>query len=133
MFFNTFAGSPVSAAVGLAVLDVIERQQLVRNARETGEYLQQRLWELTHRHERAVAVRGKGLFFGLELVTDPRTRAPATMETGRLINDMRRRGVLISAIGPHGNVLKMRPPMVFEREHADLLLTTLEEALGALQ
>jgi 4-aminobutyrate aminotransferase-like enzyme len=105
---------------------------LVRNARDTGEYLQQRLCELALRHERVVAVRGKGLFFGLELVTDPRTRAPATMATRRLINDMRRRGVLISAIGRHGNVLKMRPPMVFEREHADLLLTTLEEALGAL-
>ncbi len=133
MFFNTFAGSPVSAAVGLAVLDVIERQQLVRNAHDTGEYLQQRLRELALRHERVLAVRGKGLFFGLELVTDPRTRAPATMETRRLINDMRQRGVLISAVGHHGNVLKMRPPMVFEREHADLLLTTLEEALGALR
>jgi 4-aminobutyrate aminotransferase-like enzyme len=133
MFFNTFAGNPVSAAVGLAVLDVIERQQLVRNAHDTGEYLQQRLWELAQRHERVIAVRGKGLFFGLELVSDRRTRAPATTQTRRLVNDIRRRGVLISAIGHHGNVLKMRPPMVFEPEHADLLLTTLDEALGALR
>lgn len=132
MFFNTFAGNPVSAAVGLAVLDVIERQQLMRNAHEMGEYVQQRLRELAARHERVIAVRGRGLFFGLELVKDLRSRTPATAEARWLINEMRRRGVLISTIGPHGNVLKIRPPMVFGREHADLLLTTLGEALRAL-
>ena len=131
MFFNTFAGNPVSAAVGLAVLDVIERQSLVRNARETGEYVQSQLRKLAARHEKVSSVRGKGLFFGLELVTDRDTRAPATAAARRIVNEMRRRGVLISTIGPHGNVLKMRPPMVFEREHADLLLTALDEALQA--
>jgi 4-aminobutyrate aminotransferase-like enzyme len=132
MFFNTFAGNPVSAAVGLAVLDVIEQEELMRNARETGAYLHQQLSELMKRHARVVAVRGKGLFFGLELVTDLRTRAPATDEARRLINDMRRGGVLISTIGHHGNVLKMRPPMVFGREHADILLGALDAALRAL-
>ena len=133
MFFNTFAGNPVSAAVGLAVLDVIERQQLVRQAHDIGTYVQQQLGVLAGRHERVIAVRGKGLFFGLELAKDRRSRAPATAEARSLINDMRRRGVLISTIGHHGNVLKMRPPMVFGREHADLLLTTLDEALQALK
>ena len=133
MFFNTFAGNPVSAAVGLAVLDVIERQQLVRQAHDVGTYLQQQLGVLADRHERVVAVRGKGLFFGLELAKERRSLAPATAEARSLINDMRRRGVLISTIGHYGNVLKMRPPMVFERQHADLLLTTLDEALGALK
>ena len=132
MFFNTFAGNPVSAAVGLAVLDVIEQEQLVRNARATGDYVQQQLGALAERHERVVAVRGKGLFFGLELVKDRRSRTPATAEARSLINDMRRRGILISTIGHHGNILKMRPPMVFGREHADLLLTNLDEALRAL-
>ena len=133
MFFNTFAGNPVSAAVGLAVLDVIEQQQLVSHAHDVGEYLQSRLRDLAERHERVVAVRGKGLFFGLELVSDRSTRAPATGEARWLINEMRRRGVLISTIGHHGNVLKMRPPMVFERDHADLLIGTLDEALGAME
>ena len=132
MFFNTFAGNPVSAGVGLAVLDVIEKQQLVRNAHEVGEYLQQHLQALTERHEQAVAVRGKGLFFGLELVADRRTRTPATAGARQLINDMRRRGVLISTIGHHGNILKMRPPMVFGREQADLLVGTLDDALSAM-
>ena len=133
MFFNTFAGNPVSAAVGLAVLDVIEQQQLVSHAHEVGEYLQTRLRDLAERHEPVIAVRGKGLFFGLELVSDRSTRAPATAEARRLINEMRRRGVLISTIGHHGNVLKMRPPMVFGREHADMLIGTLDEALGAME
>lgn len=133
MFFNTFAGNPVSAAVGLAVLDVIEQQQLVSHAHEVGEYLQSRLRNLAERHERVIAVRGKGLFFGLELVSDRSTRVPATAEARWLINEMRRRGVLISTIGHHGNVLKMRPPMVFERDHADLLIGTLDEALGAME
>lgn len=131
MFFNTFAGNPVSAAVGLAVLDVIEQEQLLRNALDVGEYLQQRLHVLTERHEQVAAVRGRGLFFGLELVKDRRSRTPATDDARRLVNDMKRRGVLISTIGPHGNVLKMRPPMVFARDHADMLIETLEEALTA--
>ena len=130
MFFNTFAGNPVSAAVGMAVLDVIEQEQLLRNALEVGDYLQQRLHALAERHDCVACVRGQGLFFGLELVDQ--ARAPATAAARRLINDMRRRGVLISTIGPHGNVLKMRPPMVFGREHADLLIGALDEALGTL-
>lgn len=133
MFFNTFAGNPVSAAVGMAVLDVIEQEQLLRNASEVGDYLQQRLHALAERHECVASVRGQGLFFGLELVEHRRSHAPATVAARRLINDMRRRGVLISTIGPHGNVLKMRPPMVFSREHADLLIGALGDALEALE
>ena len=132
VYFNTFAGNPVSAAVGLAVLDVIERQQLIRNARETGEYLQSRMSELAERHERASTVRGKGLFFGLELLSDRSTRAPATADARRVINGLRRRGVLVGTMGPHGNILKIRPPMVFGRDHADLLLAALDEELGSL-
>lgn len=132
MFFNTFGGNPVSAAVGLAVLDVLEGEQLIANARAVGDYLQQQLQQLARRHAIIGRVRGQGLFFGLELVKDHQTFAPATAETRRLVNDLRRRGVLISSIGPYHNVLKMRPPMVFRREHADLLLELLEPAIAAL-
>lgn len=132
MFFNTFGGNPVSAAVGLAVLDVLQQEQLLENARALGEHLQQQLQQLAERHALIGRVRGQGLFFGLELVQDRTSFTPATAETRRLVNDMKRRGVLISSIGPHQNVLKMRPPMVFRHEHADLLLATLEQALAAL-
>jgi len=132
MFFNTFGGNPVSAAVGLAVLDVLQDDHLVDNARNMGDYLQERLQRLAQRHAIIGRVRGQGLFFGLELVKDRSTFAPATAETRRLVNDMKRRGVLISSIGPDNNVLKMRPPMVFQREHADHLLEVLEPAIAAL-
>lgn len=132
MFFNTFAGNPVSAAVGMAVLDVIEQQQLLRNAEQIGAYIQQRLQALAERHAGVASVRGRGLFFGLELVEDRATRVPAGAAARRLVNDMKRRGVLVSTIGPHGNVLKMRPPMVFERSHADVLMDTLDAALEDL-
>lgn len=132
MFFNTFGGNPVSAAVGLAVLDVLEGEQLIANARTVGDYLQQQLQQLAQRHPIIGRVRGHGLFFGLELVKDHQSFAPATAETRQLVNDLKRRGVLISSIGPDNNVLKMRPPMVFQREHADLLLELLEPAIAAL-
>jgi 4-aminobutyrate aminotransferase-like enzyme len=131
-YFNTFGGNPVSAAAGRAVLDVIEREQLLANAREVGGYVREGLDGLMARHAIIGNVRGRGLFFGLELVHGDADRSPATAETKRLMNLMRERGVLISRIGRHDNILKMRPPMVFAREHADLLLSTLDDAFLAL-
>ncbi len=132
MYFNTFGGNPVSAAVGMAVLDVIEQERLLDNAARVGAFVQEGLLALQKRHDIVGAVRGRGLFFGLDLVRDRRTKAPAEAECKQLVNEMRRRGVLISRIGPHGNVLKMRPPMVFSRDNTALLLETLEDALHAI-
>ena len=132
MYFNTFAGNPVSAAVGMAVLDVLRDEALLENARVVGEYTLARLAELAQRHPIIGDVRGGGLFFAVELVRDRATRAPAPTESGRLVNLMRERGVLISRIGPGDNILKIRPPMVFAREHADLLIETLDGVLRDL-
>ena len=77
-------------------------------------------------------VRDKGLFMAVELVSDRSSRAPAGTESGRLINLMRERGALISRLGRFDNVLKLRPPLPFGREHADILLATLDECLAAL-
>ena len=77
-------------------------------------------------------IRGRGLFFGAELVRDRDTLEPATAEARQLINSMRDRGVLISRIGKHDNILKMRPPMPFANEHADLLLSVLDDCLEEL-
>jgi len=87
---------------------------------------------LQSRHSLIGDVRDKGLFFAVELVLDRASKAPATQETARLVNAMRQSGVLISRIGRHDNILKMRPPMPFNREHADLLLATLGECLDKL-
>ena len=132
MYFNTFAGNPVSAAVGLSVLDVLHDEHLMDNARQVGAYTLAKLAELAGRHPLIGDVRGAGLFFAVELVRDRATKQGAAAETGRLVNLMRERGVLISRIGPHDNILKIRPPMVFAREHADLLVDTLDGAFRDL-
>lgn len=130
LYFNTFAGNPVSSAAGTAVLEVIEDEDLMGNARRVGAYLQQRLELLAQRHDLVGSVRGRGLFFGLEFLTA--SKAPAVAESKRLINLMRDRDVLISKVGSHDNILKMRPPLQFSIENADLLLSTLDDALAKI-
>ncbi|TDL43030.1 aspartate aminotransferase family protein [Kocuria rosea] len=132
MYFNTFAGSPVSSAAGLAVLQVMQEESLMARAAELGEYIGARLHTMAQGSPHVRTVRGRGLFFGLELTTPDGNRRAAADLTKALVEDMRERGVLISRIGPQDNVLKMRPPLVFTREHADLLLERLDAALGAL-
>jgi 4-aminobutyrate aminotransferase-like enzyme/Ser/Thr protein kinase RdoA (MazF antagonist) len=126
--FSTFGGNPVACAAALAVLDVIEDEGLVANAAETGSYLRQGLEALAGRHPVIGDVRGEGLLLGVELVDEE--RVPAAGRAGRVTEAMRERGILISTTGPAGNVLKIRPPLVFQREHADLLLQTLDEVLA---
>ena len=131
-YFNTFAGNPVSAAVGLAVLDVLEDEALMANARSVGTYIQSHLDALANHHPMIESVRGRGLFFGLELV-DPVSRLPATAPTGAIVNALREQGVLVSRIGPHANVLKMRPPMPFSRNNADQLAEALDHVFTILE
>ena len=131
-YFNTFGGNPVSCAVGMAVLDVIENEGLVANAAAVGAHLMAGLKELAGRHALIGDVRGAGLFVGAELVTDRDSRAPATAETAALVNGLRDKRVLISAAGPAANVLKIRPPLVFSRDNADLFLTAVDEVLTGM-
>lgn len=132
MYFNTFGGNPVSAAVGLAVLNVLEEERLLENARRVGDYVIAGLQRLQTRHALIGDVRGRGLFFAVEMVKDRKTQEPAGPETKRIVNGMRERGVLISRIGPHDNILKIRPPMPFNTENADLLLQTLDDVMTGL-
>ena len=127
--FSTFGGNPVACAAALAVLAVIEEEGLVTNAAETGSYLRHGLAALAERHRLIGDVRGQGLLLGVELVQDRDTRAPAAGYASRVRENMRERGVLLGTAGPAGNVLKIRPPLVFRSEHADRLLRTLDEAL----
>ncbi len=128
-FFSSFGGNPVSAAVGMAVLDVIEAEGLQDRSRITGAHLKAGLQGLAQTHAIIGDVRGQGLFRGVELVRDRATLEPATAEAGRIANAMREAGVLISTDGPHDNVLKIKPPMAFGVAEADLLLGALEGAL----
>ncbi len=131
-YFNTFGGNPVSCAVGRAVLEVIEGENIIANARETGAYLRDGLRGLAKRFEPIGDVRGAGLFVGLELVKDRQSKAPDGELTAKLVNGLRERRVLISAAGPHANVLKIRPPLVFRREHADRFLEAIEATLAEI-
>lgn len=128
-WFNTFGGNPVSCAAGMAVLDVIEAEGLVANALDTGAYLTSRLRALAAEHEAIGDVRGPGLYLGVDLVTDRATKAPATALAADVANHARDRGVLVSTDGPADNVLKIKPPIVFGRDHADLLCDALHDAL----
>lgn len=129
MYFNTFGGTPVSCAVGMAVLDALEEDNLMQNAVTTGAYVTEGLRKLQQKHELIGDVRDLGMFFGVELVTDRNTRAPAKVIARRVINLMRDQGVLISTIGVYDAILKLRPPMPFQIEHADILLHTLDTVL----
>ncbi|MGB8859515.1 MAG: aminotransferase class III-fold pyridoxal phosphate-dependent enzyme [Ilumatobacteraceae bacterium] len=129
-WFNTFGGNPVSCAAGMAVLDVIEQESLIARAADTGGYLLRRFGELAALHAAVGDVRGRGLYLGIDLVSDRSTKAPATALAADIANRMRERGVLISTDGPHDNVIKIKPPIVFTREHADILCTELDDALS---
>jgi 4-aminobutyrate aminotransferase-like enzyme len=126
-YFNTFGGNPVSAAVGLAVLEVIEREDLISNAATVGACLQEGLLALGRRYDLIAQVRGAGLFVGLDLARDG---LPATAETARIVNGLRERRILISASGLGANVLKIRPPLPFSTENAATFLTALDEVLA---
>ena len=129
--FSTFGGNPVACAAALAVLAVIEDEGLAQHAAEMGGYLREGLLALQRRHPAIGDVRGNGLLLGVDLVGDPQTRAPDARRAGQVTEAMRERGILLGATGPAGNVLKIRPPLVFQRDHADLLLGTLDEVLAA--
>ena len=129
--FSTFGGNPVAGTAALAVLAVIEDEHLVTNAAEVGSYLRQGLVKLAERHALIGDVRGEGLLLGVELVDDQATRAPAAGRARKVTEAMRQRGILLGATGPAGNVLKIRPPLVFQREHADLLVQTLDDVLAS--
>ncbi|MBG6085126.1 aspartate aminotransferase family protein [Zhihengliuella flava] len=131
MYFNTFAGSPVSSAAAHAVLRVMDAEQLRPRARQNGEFIAARLEQLAREYPAVASVRGQGLFFGLTLVRPDGSAAP---EAARALTErMREAGVLISKIGREDNVLKMRPPMVLERAEAELLLDRLAACLSALE
>lgn len=130
-YFNTFGGNPVSAAAGLAVLDVIEQEGLQDNALTTGGYLSAGLAELAAKHDCIGDIRGNGFFKAIELVTDREAKTPSAARAAKVVNGLRDRGVLVGAIGVHENILKLRPPMVFTRENADFFLGRLDEVLEA--
>jgi 4-aminobutyrate aminotransferase-like enzyme len=129
-FFSTFGGNPVSCAIGMAVLDVIEAEQLRAKAERVGQRLMGGLRELADTHPLIGDVRGLGLFNGVELVQDRETLAPAPQQTAYVVNRLKERGVLVSIDGPFHNVLKIKPPLAFDEADADFFVETLNTILS---
>jgi 4-aminobutyrate aminotransferase-like enzyme len=128
-YFNTFAGNTVSCAAALAVLDTIDRDQLVPHAAKVGKLLLDGIAGLAAKHKAIGDVRGAGLFVGVELVADRATRAPARVLTSQVVNLMRDKGVLLSACAQGHNVLKIRPPLVLSAEQAGMVIEALDASL----
>jgi 4-aminobutyrate aminotransferase-like enzyme/Ser/Thr protein kinase RdoA (MazF antagonist) len=128
-YFSTFGGNPVSCAIGSAVLQVIQEEGLQQHAREVGQYLRKNLLELQTQYPLIGDVRGPGLFQGFELVKDPEHLTPAAEEASYLANRAREHGILMSTDGPFENVLKIKPPMCFDKKNVDFLVETLDKVL----
>jgi 4-aminobutyrate aminotransferase-like enzyme len=129
-YFNTFGGNTVAVAAAQATLDVIRDERLVENARDVGATLRAGLRELQQRHPEVIGdVRGRGLYAGVEIVSDPATKTPDGPRAAAIVNALRRRRVLISATGRPGNTLKIRPPLVFSQRDAATFLEALDATL----
>ncbi len=129
-YFNTYGGNPVACAVGTAVLDQIEERALQENAAQVGGHLMRRLVTLAQRHPVIGDVRGVGLYAGIEFVTDPDTRHPAGRVARYVAERMKDEGVLTYSTGTFDNVLKIKPPMTFGRDHAELFVEVLDHVLS---
>jgi 4-aminobutyrate aminotransferase-like enzyme len=127
-YFNSFGGNPVSCAVGQAVLDVIKEEGLQENALEVGSYLLNQLKNLQNQHDLIGEVRGRGLFIGIELVKDE--LVPVASEAQTIVNQMKDKELLLSTDGSDHNVIKIKPPLVFNKKNADELVKKIDETMS---
>ena len=133
VYFNTFGGNPVSAAVANAVIDVIEDEELLENAGRVGAYFRTALDALQERHSTIGAVQGAGLFYGLDMVSSRDTRTPFRRDDmARLGNMIAEEGVITGTSGAMGQTLKLRPPLVFGEDDVDLAVAAIDRALTQL-
>ena len=132
-YFNTFGGNPVSAAAGLAVLDVLEEENMAARVSDCGCHFRHALEGLASKQPMIGAVKGRGLFLGLDLVADPESRQPASADVLRRITTrLMQEGILTASTGRYGNVLKIRPPLPFDRSHADTAVSAIARVLDAV-
>jgi 4-aminobutyrate aminotransferase-like enzyme len=129
-YFNTYGGNPVSMAAAAAVLDVIEDEQLLANAAEVGAQLRTELTRITKDDPRIGDIRGAGLYIGVEVVSDRDAKTSDRAAARRIVNELRERHVLLSVCGHDGNVLKIRPPLVFSSADVDWFCTEFQAALA---
>ena len=129
-FFASTGGSPVSCEIGLAVLDVIAREGLQQNASVVGEQLRLGLLGLAHRHDSIGAVHGRGLFLGVELISDRASKTPDRVLAVAVCERMLELGVIVQPTGAGGNILKIKPPLCLDGQSSDYFLAMLDRALA---
>jgi 4-aminobutyrate aminotransferase-like enzyme len=125
-YFNTFGGNPVSAAVGKAVIDVIDNENILENVDRVGAFTRAGLEKLQEKYDVIGDVRGRGLFLSIDLVKDRNLKTPDPEAARQMANMMKDEAVLLSTHGRYDNTLKIRPPMVFSRGNAEQLLAALD-------
>lgn len=127
--FNTYGGNPVSCAIGSAVLDVIEKEDIQKQAADKGAYLTSKLEELKEKHQIIGDVRGRGLMIGVELVKDRTTKKPASEEAGEIMERCKELGVIIGKGGLAGNTIRIKPPMCLSKDDIDLFINVFDHVL----
>jgi 4-aminobutyrate aminotransferase-like enzyme len=129
-YFNTFGGNPVSTAVGKAVLEVIDNEKLLENARDTGVYFESKLRELAARHEAIGDVQGSGLYWGLDMIDNADSKKPfSEAQMRRLGSLIVKQGVITGHSGRYGQILKLRPPLPFGIKQVDIAVNAIDAAL----
>lgn len=130
VYFNTFAGNPISMTQGLATMEVIDSEGIQENALRVGGHLKDRLFELQEKHELIGEVRGLGLMLGIELVTDRRSKQPASAAAATVMEMCKDRGLIIGKGGLWGQTLRIKPPMCLTKDDADFIVDCLDDVLG---
>ena len=128
-FFSSFGGNPVSCAIGIEVLKVIEEEQLMQNALNVGNYMVDKFKELQKQYPVIGDIRGSGLALGIDFVKNKQTKEENTELASQIVNQLKEKGILIGTDGPKENVLKIKPPLCFTKENTDELITAIEEVL----
>jgi len=129
-YFNTYGGNPVSCAIGLAVLDVIEQEGLIEHAKTTGDYFLSKVQELYKKHTCIGNVRGKGLFLGIEFVKDRDSQAPDEATAVSMKKAMYKHMIIVSTEGKYNNIMKVKPPMTFDKANVDRFCEVLDREIS---
>lgn len=132
-YFNTFGGNTVCIAAANAVLDVIEKENLMENCVDTGSYMLSQLTTMAGKHAMLGDVRGAGLFLGLDIVKPDGSNEPDSAAALTMVNELRKHHILIGATGKHANILKIRPQLPFQKEHVDIFVNALSDVLDLLE
>ncbi|MFN3268921.1 MAG: aminotransferase class III-fold pyridoxal phosphate-dependent enzyme, partial [Zestosphaera sp.] len=132
-FGGTYGGNPVSCAVALKVIEIIQRDKLVERAEKLGQIMRKRLEEIREKYELVGDVRGLGVMLAIELVKDRKTKEPATEEALKIIGKAREKGLLLLRAGLYLNVVRLHPPLTIEEELLHEGLNILEDSLKEVE